>query len=71
MLEFNTLTEIAMRQHYRQQFDDTFHARLAAQDDGKLYKQHMTSLQKLANSGSDAANGDDLISDLSQMGVMK
>lgn len=71
MLEFNALAETAMRLHYQQQLNDTYQARLAAQDDGKQFKKHMEGLKRLCQSGSDKPNGDTLKSDLSQLGVMK
>ncbi len=70
ILAFGQLAEIEMRLHYQQQLDDTYHARLAAQDDGKLYKKHMEGLQRLCRTGSDMPGGDELIADLSKMGSM-
>lgn len=67
MLAFNQLAETAMRLHHKQQLDETYQARLAAQDDGKVYKKHMDGLQKLCRTGSAEPDGDTLISDLSRL----
>jgi hypothetical protein len=69
MLAFASLSDTAMRLHSREQFETSFRERLVAHDDGKEFQRHMKRLQKMAGSGG--SDGDNLISDLTQLGAMK
>lgn len=69
MLAFSSLSDTAMRLHFQKQAEETYRDRLIAHDDGKEFGRYLKRLQKQAGKG--VADGDDLISDLTQLGAMK
>ena len=70
MLAFNSLVETAMRLHSQQLLDDAYTARLVAHDDGKVFKEHIDSLKKLAGV-NEKQDGNALVSDLSRAGNLR
>ena len=68
MLAFSSLSDTAMRLDAQKQADVAYQDRLVAHDDGKGFSKYLKSLQKQA--GKNSSDGDDLISDLTQMGAM-
>ena len=68
MLAFSSLSDTAMRLDAQQQVDVAYRDRLVAHDDGKGFSKYLKGLQKQA--GKNGSDGDDLISDLTQMGAM-
>lgn len=68
MLAFSSLSETAMRLDFQHQADTSYRDRIVAHDDGKGFSKYLKGLQK--NAGKQGPDGDNLISDLSQMGAM-
>ena len=68
MLAFSSLSDTAMRLDAQQQVEVAYKDRLVAHDDGKGFGTYLKKLQKQA--GRSGTDGDDLISDLTQMGAM-
>jgi hypothetical protein len=73
MLAFSSLSETAMRLDAQKQVDVAYQNRLVAHDDGKGFSKYLKDLQKRTTSGPGGASpdGDDLVSDLTQLGAIR
>ena len=72
MLAFSSLSETAMRLDFQQRADIAYRDRIVAHDDAPGFTKYLKGLQKHSGGlGGKQADGDDLVSDLTQMGAMK
>ena len=71
LLAFDQLVETSMKVSARERLEDLHGMRLATQDEGKAYKKYITEVQKVANTGGNAPDGDDMVSDLAKAGNYK
>ena len=69
MLAFSSLADTAMRLHSQEQVEIAYRDRIVQHDEGAGFKKYVKSLEKKA--GTSGSDGDNLISDLGALGVMK